>query len=610
MITRMSKYSFILLDSGRDEFIERLKELGVVDITRSAKPVDERSAALLQELESARRTVGEVMKYKTAQSPSRIGTEDLLALASGTLEETAALCGTLAEEEKLLASVQAWGSFSTETLQSLEAAGVKLHFYNMPLKAFKAEWAELWPLQEISRDGGAVWFVIAGEPQGAPKELARAETAAPQCTAAAAAERIAATKARIAEREAVIAALQARSGELESVCAGIADTLNTYLASVASVPAAENVLCTFTGFAPTKEDARLCAAFDEMDVIYVREDAKAEDNPPIKLHNNRFSALFETLTGMYGMPVYGEFDPTPVLSIFFMLFFAICMGDAGYGLILILFGIAEEKKWINVGMFSNVGKLIAVLGAATFVVGLFLGTFFGMSLFDASWVPAGLKKLMIVEGNVGRIAGYDPQMVMALVIGVLHICLAMTMKAVCYTRRFGFKETISTWGWTILVVGGVIAAAVIFACNLSPLATKIIIIGIAVVSGLGIFIFNKPGRNPLLNIGAGLWDTYSMVTGLLGDVLSYIRLYALGLAGGMLGGAFNDLAAMVRGAADTATWQWVPFVVILIIGHVLNLLMSCLGAFVHPLRLNFVEYFKNSGYEGRGVRYNPLKINQ
>ena len=95
-----------------------------------------------------------------------------------------------------------------------------------------------------------------------------------------------------------------------------------------------------------------------------------------------------------------------------------------------------------------------------------------------------------------------------------------------------------------------------------------------------------------------------MATGILGDVLSYIRLFALGLAGGMLGQAFNNLADMVKG---DSVITWVPFVLILIIGHILNLLMSSLGAFVHPMRLTFVEYFKNAGYEGRGAKYNPLK---
>ena len=98
-----------------------------------------------------------------------------------------------------------------------------------------------------------------------------------------------------------------------------------------------------------------------------------------------------------------------------------------------------------------------------------------------------------------------------------------------------------------------------------------------------------------------------MATGILGDVLSYLRLFALGLAGGMLGQAFNDLALSVRG---DSVITWLPFVLILVIGHVMNIMLSGLGAFVHPMRLTFMEYFKNAGYEGKGARYNPLTTNK
>ena len=144
---------------------------------------------------------------------------------------------------------------------------------------------------------------------------------------------------------------------------------------------------------------------------------------------------------------------------------------------------------------------------------------------------------------------------------------------------------------------------------LFSLPTEIVkwtLIGIGGVSALGIFVFNTPGRNPLINIGAGLWDTYGMTTGLLGDVLSYIRLYALGLAGGMLGAAFNQLGLQVLGE-NPNIGTWIGFILIVTFGHVLNLLMACLGAFVHPLRLSFVEYFKNAGYEGSGKLYQPFK---
>ena len=113
----------------------------------------------------------------------------------------------------------------------------------------------------------------------------------------------------------------------------------------------------------------------------------------------------------------------------------------------------------------------------------------------------------------------------------------------------------------------------------------------------------------LVNIGAGLWDTYNMATGLMGDVLSYIRLYALGLAGAMLGGVFNQLAFMVQDAAG-GVLGIIFCALILVFGHTLNIAMSCLSAFVHPLRLTFVEYFKNSGYDGKGEAYKPFTVTE
>ena len=186
----------------------------------------------------------------------------------------------------------------------------------------------------------------------------------------------------------------------------------------------------------------------------------------------------------------------------------------------------------------------------------------------------------------------------------------MTIKAIGYTKRFGFVQNISTWAWLILILGAICTAALALLGVMDKEATKWTVIILGTVSGLGIYVFNNPRRNPLINIGSGLWDTYNMATGLMGDVLSYIRLYALGLAGGMLGAAFNNLAVMLKDGIPVPGLDWVGFLLIIIVGHALNLAMSCLGAFVHPLRLTFVEYFKNSGYEGRGKAYKPLTIEE
>ena len=576
MITKMTKYSFILLSADKEQFLNNLQELGVVDITRSVKPVDDKSTAMLDKISSLKTEIEQIEK----------GSDPHLV---ELLSEHAAL-----EKEK--AAVTPWGEFDPKSIEDLEKKGLKLSFYSVPTKKFEAGWAEEYALQVINECNGVTYFTIVNA-EGFPLKALNA----PQRSGSELDGEIATLDAKVEEYKNELAGRKKDIPGLRAQIAKISRNLDRYLASVKSEDAAENMLCCFQGFAPVECDEKVKAALDKECVFYLAEVATKEDNPPIKLHNNRFNKMFETLTGMYGMPVYDEFDPTPVLSIFFMLFFAMCMGDAGYGLILILFGIAVNKKWVKIDMFKNIGSLISFLGGATLVVGLFLGTAFGMNLHEAAWVPQFLKNCMIV----GKVGSYDIQMVLALGIGIFHICLAMIIKTACYIKRFGFKECISTCGWTLLIVGCIITISVSMLMAVPENITKIVILSIAGVSALGIFIFNKPGHNPLLNIGSGLWDTYNMVTGLLGDVLSYIRLYALGLAGGMLGGAFNDLAMMVLGAHPT--WQWIAAIVILLFGHILNLLMSCLGAFVHPLRLTFVEYFKNSGFEGKGLKYNPLK---
>ena len=210
----------------------------------------------------------------------------------------------------------------------------------------------------------------------------------------------------------------------------------------------------------------------------------------------------------------------------------------------------------------------------------------------------------------GKIAGYDAQMVLSLAVGVVHICIAMTVKAVYAVKKNGFANSLGTIGWTLLIVGGVITGAIALGANLDKSLVKTIVIVLGIVSAIGIFLLNDIHRNPLKNIGSGLWETYNTVTGLLGDVLSYIRLYALGLAGGMLGAAFNQLGGMLLPEDGGFSVMWIFFILIVVFGHVLNLAMCCLGAFVHPLRLNFLEFFKNSGYEGSGKTYKPLTTNK
>ena len=615
MITKMTKYSFILLSGEKEGFIEQLQELGVVDISRSVKPVDNESHEMFARASKAKKVIETLeginyskdADYEAISKATVTIEDDPVTFVERTLVKLAELNVSLSNAEKQMKTRSPWGSYDKKAVDGLADLGYKVRYYCVDKKRYEEAWASEYALQIVSEDEKKVWFVTV-----APKDEAYSfpvqESSAPEGTyeeAKADADHI---SAEIIECKAGLLNAKDYIPAIKESCNKELVELDRYLADEAGQSVAEDHITVFTGFAPEENDAELTAKFDELGVFYIKEEAVEEDNPPIKLKNNWFARQFESFTGMYGMPVYSEFDPTSIVAPFYLLFFAMCLGDAGYGIVLFLFGLMLNKGWIKFAMFDGLGTIISILGAGTMVVGTVLGTFFGMSMADAAWVPQWLKSCMIVgEVEVPGMGMFNIQMLLALGIGVFHICLAMVVKAIGYTKRFGFRANVSTWGWLLLIIGGIILAILGVGSFLSPEAIKYAVIVVGTISALGIYIFNTPGQNPLINIGAGLWDTYNMATGILGDVLSYIRLFALGLAGGMLGQAFNNLAEMVRG--DNIV-TWIPFVLILLFGHVLNILMSSLGAFVHPLRLTFVEYFKNAGYEGKGEKYNPLTTNK
>lgn len=575
MITRMTKYSFILLNGVKDEFLERLQDLGVVDITRSTKPVDAHSEELLAAIEQAR--------------------NDIRIIKTGSDSHLEDLVGKRNSLVRMSEEIAPWGDFDKSKAEELSLAGLQMHFYCILKKRFNEQWAVDYPLEIICDEGKKVHFVIVGDDY---KTFPLPETGSLKATVKELAEQIKSVDKEIERYRKVLADKSAEIPALESRIGDLSDELSLCLAAAAGASAVEDTLTVFEGFAPTEDDDRLAQAFDAMDVLWISEAAKVEDNPPIKLKNDRFASKFEVLTDMYGRPAYDGFDPTPFIAVFFLLFFAMCIGDMGYGLILVIVGLLLKK----VRSFASLSPLVVYLGLGTVVVGFFFHTFFSIDFSTWECVPEGLKKIMVPA----KVAGYDGTMVLALAVGVIHLLLAMIVKTIYATKNKGFLNSLSTWGWTLFWTGLTVIGIISLAGVIDKSVTKWAIIILGIVCAIGIFPLNNIHRNPLVNVGSGLWDTYNMATGILGDILSYLRLYALGLAGAMLGFAFNDLARMALGDGGA---RWIAFILIVVIGHTLNIAMAALGAFVHPLRLNFLEFFKNSDYEGVGVHYNPLKKN-
>lgn len=576
MITKMKKYTFLVFHKEYDAFLQLLQEAGVVHVSEKAEGTADDPK--LQEL---------ILKQKELQHILDQGAPDQLLL------ERAEVVKKIEDTKKEADAIAVWGSFSAKKIEALREAGYALSFFACQKAKFDPAWGTA-----VAEEGGKIYFAAINGPQ----EIDGCEAIQLTKSTDELKHDIEALNGLLAAADARIEAWQlANLDGLRKQLYEATEQIDWQRVVLNTEKAAEDALCLLEGYCPEENCKALDEKLDAQHIYYQAIDPVPGEDAPIKLHNNKLTRIFECLTGMYGWPTYGEFDPTPILAPFYLLFFALCMGDMGYGIILIIYGLLQSKKIVNISMFDGLGPIITVLGVATTVVGFFMNTVFGVSVTMLDWHPA-------------QIAGYDFWMVAAIIIGVFHICLAMTVKAICSTVRFGFRETVSTWGWLLLIVGTIATLLISMAFSLPTATVQWIIIAIGAISALGIFVFNTPGRNPLINVGAGLWDTYNMATGLLGDVLSYIRLYALGLAGGMLGGAFNNLAINMvwgggEGSIGALIGKGIGMVLILLLGHILNLLMACLGAFVHPLRLTFVEYFKNAGYEGKGQLYKPFSKN-
>ena len=451
MIESMKKYTFLVLASQYDAFLEKVREAGVVHVTLKAEG--------LAEDEQLRKTIADadaLQRLIEAGAPEQL------------LSERNAVVAKIEATKKEAQRMAVWGTFSSERIAELKTAGYDLHFFTCPKKIFREEWGSI-----VAYEGDTLYCVavtkrqndtvltLAGEPYSLPEGCV--EQTLNEHSSAELLTDVEALTGLLAAADARIDAwgkanLDAKRAEL----AELRRSIDWQKVQLSSDTAADGALRLMEGFCPTEKTAELNKVLNELDTYYEVEDPVEGDATPVKLNNNKFAKLFEVFTGMYGWPTYGEFDPTPILAPFYLLFFSMCMGDAGYGILLMLFGWLTYKGKLKIDMFDGLGPIIMTLGVGTLVVGFFLGTAFGMDL--SALFPSidylFLNGKVITEGGFqyltkaqyaasGIEGGYDVAMVLALVIGVFHICLAMVVKALCYTKRFGFRATLGTWGWTV-----------------------------------------------------------------------------------------------------------------------------------------------------------------
>ena len=357
---------------------------------------------------------------------------------------------------------------------------------------------------------------------------------------------------------------------------------------------AENRLMLLEGFVPAENAPAMEQALDQAGYYYRHLELDVTENIPIKLRNNAFSRLFEPITRMFSLPNYTEFDPTPFFAPFFMLFFGLCFGDGGYGLLVILV-CAYFKRKVKAD-YKPYLSLFQYFGLAAVIVGTLTGSFFGIALANVPALAA-VKDYFVSSDNL---------MTFSIIIGLVQIVFGKIVAALQTMSQQGTKYGIAPLAWVFTIVAFLCALGLPMLDVQIPETVKTVCYAIGGLGLLVAFLYNSPGKNVFLNIGTGLWNTYNVASGLLGDTLSYIRLFAIGLTGSILGGVFNTLAIDMTEGMNIVL-RIVVMLLILVFGHAINFGLCTISSLVHPLRLIFVEYYKNAEFSGGGKEYRPFK---
>lgn len=613
MIQKMKKLTILVTCKEYEQFLSDIRELGVLHIQElqsgATSPALQEGLALAERYSNALKAldfVSETYEFGVDVNVQQADATKGLTLVEtieGKLEEENKLKHRIDNVEKNIEALLPWGEFDGSSVNRLSSVGYQVNFYCCPSKMFKAEWQDEYFAQVISEVGGKFYFVTFSTEQ--PDITAEKLQLPVESLSYYEKEK---TGLEEALKEVRLYLYRLNKEQRGSVLAGQVENENRISLSKVHLnteSVAGDAVKLIVGWTLEEKAEEVVAYLDANRIFYEMEEPKLEDDVPVQIKNDSYSSLFEPILRMYSLPNYHDLDPTPFFAPFFMLFFGLCMGDAGYGLIILLVSLILRKK-LSPEM-KGYGTLGIILGAMTMVCGALTGSFLGIDLNQADWAfLAPIKPYFISDANF-TIFGYSPMMVISVIIGLIQVLLGMVMAGMKAAKLYGWKYGVGKMSWVVALLSA-IACFGIPACGVAlPMVVTYVLYALIGVSVLGIFFFNSPDKNIVVNFGSGLWDTYGMATGLLGDLLSYIRLFALGLTGGVLGGVFNQLAMDLTADLSWAI-RWLPMLIILLLGHGINFALCMISSFVHPMRLTFVEFFKNANFEGGGKEYSPFRM--
>ncbi len=402
---------------------------------------------------------------------------------------------------------------------------------------------------------------------------------------------------RIVELEKGIEEFELKIGSLSNNLSEIEIVYDYLLNKKLRIVSSQNFLMTekvnmIKGFIPTERveefTEAIKSALNNVYFLQVSEAEKEDPKVPILLENSKFTESFEALTGMYSLPKYNEIDPTPFLAPFYLAFFGMMAADFGYGVIMLIATFIVLKTFNLSDTSRKFIRFFYYLSFSVMIWGLIYGSILG--------------GIIPMKGLINPAEDYMTLLIISIIFGVIHVFFALALKAYVLIRDGKYLDTLyDVVFWYLALIGGIVYLLNII-IPLPPVLKTIALI-VMVVGMAGIVLFGgRESKTVVGKLGGGIYSLYG-ITGYVGDFVSYSRLMALGLAGGFIAGAVNMMSGML---VEKGILGIVGAVVVFIIGQAFNLGLSLLGAYVHTIRLTFVEFF-GKFYEGGGKRFNLFR---
>ncbi|MCL2845257.1 MAG: hypothetical protein FWE23_07390 [Chitinivibrionia bacterium] len=643
MLTKMNRLSVLLYHGEREKFLQKLRDVGVVHVECGDKELDAHSAEINASIGEIKKVISDIKtshKDLPQSSNSLENVGDAVKKYIVNMARVDSISNEISSIAKERKRFDPWGDVNPETLETLEDRGIHISLFE--LSANDKHLLKDIDYETVKETANNLWIAAIGENKEVVIE-GRESVRLPDMIFAQLDEqekKLYSKRETIANEQKEIAS---KMKAIEQYMTGLQDELNYEIASNSMVATAKEKLLSVVGWIPKEKQTQVQTALDEFSCWYEFEEPTVEDDVPVQFQNNAFAEKYEIITRLFALPKYKEIDPTPFFAPFYMLFFGFCLGDVGYGaLILIATIIAYTKVAAQLKPIVILGMM---LGFSTMIGGFLLNGFFGMPIFnDASTNLITGEGLGILGGSgIGALSLLKiatvhtsevlangefatktlmPMIPFSIFLGVFQILFAMMIRAVNRMQQndWNFQYALLPVGTMFLTVAAALAVTkvnfldmgslfeVFFGITAMQMEELITAPMMLIPMGIGLalmFLFNNPQKHVGIRLPLGLWELYQFATGLMGDGLSYIRLFALGLAGGLLGASFNQIAFMVTGG-ELATPLILVTILILIVGHLLNFGLAALGSFVHPLRLTFVEFYKHIEFQGGAREYKPF----